>query len=254
MVSDLIWLSGVLLELLLLVGGAKDRRLLKAYPLFYGHVGCVFLCQLLRRGCYWLAPGRYCEVYWYSQFVLILASYIVVFEIYRRTLATRPKLSTLANILLVLAFAASAGVVCATQVEGGFRSASEAFAALSRDLRAIEAVLLVILLGIFLRYRISAGRNLKGLVFGYAFLVGTDVTNLALLLNTNSTFSLIVRQVLPLTYLVTLAIWCFAFWSFAAEIVPQQDIESLAEYESYAVWTQATLSSFTKIMRRSIHP
>jgi len=53
-------------------------------------------------------------------------------------------------------------------VQGGFSSISRALADLSRNLRYVEAGILLVMMWLFVRYRIALGRNRLGVMIGYS--------------------------------------------------------------------------------------
>ena len=134
-------------------------------------------------------------------------------------------------------------------LHGQFASASRAIAELGRDLRYIEGALLLVMLWLFVRYRILLGRNLLGLIGGYSFWVGLNVVNLALWFLPGNGFSVFLRRLLPITYVATLTIWCLALWSSQPE--PAQSAENAIErdYELLAAKTRAALARTSRLVR-----
>src|SRR5260370_7964476 len=94
--SNLIWATAIALEITLLLRGVKGR-LVKSYPLFYGYIACVLTVDVLRFVCYKFDPIFYPSLYWYSDFLAILASYCVLFEIYKHSFTNPPRPSPLAR-------------------------------------------------------------------------------------------------------------------------------------------------------------
>src|SRR6266446_9884062 len=94
--SNLIWATAIALEITLLLRGVKGR-LVKSYPLFYGYIACVLTVDVLRFVCYKFEPIFYPNLYWYTEFLAILASYGVVFEIYKCSFKNHPRAARLAR-------------------------------------------------------------------------------------------------------------------------------------------------------------
>jgi len=209
--SNLIWAAAIALEITLLMRGVKGR-LVKLYPLFYGYIACVLTIDVLRFVCYKFDPIFYTNLYWYSEFLAILASYAVVFEIYKCSFKNHARAARLARGLLVLTLlVAVAGSAANTRVDG-FRSPLNKIAQLTCDLRYVEGAMLAVVLFLLGIYRISLGRNLRGLVVGFGFLVGMSVMNLALLSQPGNEVSLVLRRLLPGSFVITLVIWSMALW------------------------------------------
>src|SRR5260221_2273732 len=241
--GNFIWVSAMILEAGILLRGSSGK-LLKSYPLFFGYIGSVLTIDLLRYGCNTFNPGFYPEFYWYSEFVVILASYGVILEIYKRSFKNHPGVARHAQGLLILALCITAGGVLANTWFGGFQSWFKAIGLLDCDLRYVEGGLLVVILILLGTYRIPMNRNLLGLVAGYAFWVGVNVINLVLLSHPGNEFSVLLRQVLPVTYLVALCIWCFAFWSPRPDPPPPPEDEIERDYR---VLVSKTRALFTRL-------
>src|SRR5260370_14763009 len=60
-------------------------------------------------------------------------------------------------------------------------SPATTLAELERDLRAIQALLLFVIVALLAYYRVPVGRNLKGISFGYGFDLCTSVMSFAFL-------------------------------------------------------------------------
>jgi len=254
MMSDVIWWSAIVLGATLLLRGTKTK-LIRSYPLFYGYIGCVLAIDLLRFACYRLDADFYRRFYWYTECLGILASYAVILEIYKRSLKFRPGAARLAQTLLLSALFVTVAAVAANAYASGFRSWPRAVADLGCYLRYVEGGLLVVVLFLLGIYRIFLGRNLRGLLTGYGFMVGMDVMNLALLFhdrNELSLLSLMLRRLLPVTWVIALIIWCVALWS--PKPGPSQPVENEIErnYQVLAAKTRAILTRVTTRLVRAI--
>jgi hypothetical protein len=186
------------------------QALLKKHPLFYAYVGCVLLIEVLRFCSYKFTQSFYSAFYWDSELVTIVASYGVIFEIFRQALRHNPGVARLAQKFLLVLFVIAVTFAGSGPPHGGFTSIPRATADLGRYLRYLEGALLFVMLWLFGRYRISFGRNLLGLTVGYSFLVGLDVMNLAFLSFPGNELSIVLRRLLPVTFVATLTIWCAA--------------------------------------------
>jgi hypothetical protein len=125
---------------------------------------------------------------------------------------------------------------------------------LGRDLRYVEAVVLLLMLWLLLRYRIPLGRNLLGLSIGYSFWVGINVVNLAFWFVPENEFSNVLRGLLPATYLSTLGVWCVTLWSAYPEPVQPAETRIESDYELLAAKTQAGLARTSTRLVRFIRP
>jgi len=254
MMTDVIWWSAIVLGATLLLRGRKTK-LIRSYPLFYGYIGCVLAIDLLRFVCYRLNGDFYQRFYWYTECLGILASYAVILEIYKRSLKFRPGAARLAQTLLLSALFVTVAAVAANAYASGFRSWPRAVADLGCYLRYVEGGLLVVVLFLLGILRIFLGRNLRGLLTGYGFMVGMDVMNLALLFhdgNKLSLLSLLLRRLLPVTWVIALIIWSVALWW--PKPGPSQPVENEIErdHEVLAAKTRAILARVTNRLVRAM--
>src|SRR5260370_25826948 len=171
MTRHLIWWSGLSLEAIVLLRGVKGRLII-AYPLFYCYICTVLTIEILRFGCYSFKPGLYPNFYWYSEFVVILASYIVILEIYRRSFKYHPGVARLAQRLLVFALVMTVVGVAANTWIGGFRSWAIAVGLLDCDLPYVEGPLLAVFFFLLALFHNSFGPNLSGWFSRLCFFVG----------------------------------------------------------------------------------
>jgi len=149
--TNFIWWCAIALEAALLWRGATSQ-LLKKYPLVYAYIGCVLLIEILRFCCYRFAPNSYPSFYWNSELVTIVASYAVIFEIFRQGLRHNPGVARLAQKLLLVVFVIALTYAASDLLHGGFASVPRATADLGRYLRYIEGGLLFVMLWLFGRY------------------------------------------------------------------------------------------------------
>src|SRR5260370_7101056 len=152
--SNLIWAAAIALEITLLMRGVKGR-LVKLYPLFYGYIACVLTIDVLRFVCYKFDPIFYTNLYWYSEFLAILASCAVVFEIYKCSFKNHARAARLARGLMVLMLVVAVAGSAANTPTDGFRSPLNTIAQLTCDLRYVEGPILALLLFLLALLRIS---------------------------------------------------------------------------------------------------
>jgi hypothetical protein len=246
METNLIWLSAIALETAVLFRGLR-AALLKKYPLFYAYIACVLLIEVLRMSCYKVSPNFYPAFYWHTELITIAASYAVIFEIFRQALHHNPGVARVSQKLLLVVFVIALSYAATDLVHGGFASVARATADLGRYLLYVKGALLLVMLWLFGRYRISFGRNLLGLTVGYSLVVGLDVMNLALLSLPGHESSIGLRKLLPITYLITLIIWSASLWSVQPD--PAQPEESAIDRD-YGVLTAKTMAAFAHLSAR----
>lgn len=247
------WSAAIAAEVVILLRGAMTG-LLKRYPLFFTYVGCVLLTEIIGLLTRAWAPRFYEPLYWPADLATILASYAVMVEIFRWSTRHKPGIRRLTQRALLTVFALTVGYAVSNFVHGKFSSPSRAVAVLGRDLRYVEAGVLLLMLWLLLRYRIPLGRNLLGLLIGYSFWVGINVVNLAFWFVPGNEFSNLLRGLLPTTYVFTLGVWCATLWSAHPEPVQPAETKIEQHYELLAAKTQAVLARMSSSVTRIIRP
>ena len=129
-----------------------------------------------------------------------------------------------------------------------------ATAELGRDLRYVQGALLILMLALFGYYRIPAGRNLKGLIFGYGLFIATTITNIAIRSQPGNELSLLMRKLQPAIDLVTLTIWSVALWSHQPEPQPDPRVRIERDYQVLAGQTRMMLARAFAYLGRAIRP
>jgi hypothetical protein len=251
--TNLIWWSGVALDVAILLRGGWTG-LFRKYPLFYVYICCVVVKEVIGLLAYELAPGLYAPLYWPTELATVLASYAVIVEIFRQVLKHNPGAARLVQNLLLLLFAFMLVYASFDILRPGSLSLPRAIVELARDLRYVEGALLLIMLSLFVRYRISVSSNLSGLVFGYAFWVGINIITLALWFLPGNELSVRLRTLLPLSYNVALFIWCLALWAVQPDPVQPTDNEVERDYGLLAAKTEAILARVSNGFVRTMKP
>ncbi|HEV3513580.1 MAG TPA: hypothetical protein VGS05_17855 [Candidatus Sulfotelmatobacter sp.] len=233
MLDLLVWSACAVLEGLLLVRAARTN-LFRTFPLFFSYIACVLARDLLGTTVYVHYPSLYGSFYWTTELLVAVISYGVLLEIYIHALKNYPGVATLFRALLLVMFLAIAIKVGVSSFGYAHLSAMHFIADLERNLRRLQAVLLAGLLGLFAYYKIPVGRNLRGLVLGYALFVGADVITLTFMAHPAVGLAHLVRKIEPLCYTMSLIIWSLALWVPRVEGITdvpcgiEQDYEHLA--------------------------
>ena len=88
------------------------------------------------------------------------------------------------------------------------------------------------------------------MIVGYSFWIGLNLINLAFWFQPGNGFSVLLRSLLPATYLVTLAIWSVTLWSAHTEPVPPSESKIERDYELLSARTQAILGRISDLLLR----
>lgn len=234
MVNNLLWITAALLEILLVTRSLRGDYF-KRYPIFYSYILFVFLQSVARFAFYHLKPDWYASVYWFTEFVAIIAGCSVVFEFCRLGLKRYPGVARMARGGLLLAFLFTFSKVLFTAAQGAEGWTPALTFLLERDIRFVQIAATGILVAVVLLYRIPMSRNLKGIVLGYGFYLGTVVANLTFLGAFGERVQSAASRIQSSSYMLTLLIWTVALWSYS----PVQTQASL-EPRSYSAICEET--------------
>jgi len=253
MSTNFMWWCAIVLEIAILFRGVRTA-LLRKYPLFYAYIACVLVLELARAACLASAPNFYATFYWYTEPLTIVFGFAVIFEIFRRPLIYNPAVARLAQPLLVVVFLLTVTYAASDLLNSGLLTLPRLTAELGRDLRYVEGTLLLVMLWLFGRYRVSLGRNFLGLVVGYSLLIGLGVINLAVFFLPGNEFSIGLRKLLQITYVATLLVWCCALWSARPDPVTQAESSIERDYELVAAKTRTAFAQLSTFVTRTLRP
>jgi hypothetical protein len=252
--ADFIWWGAIALEAVIL-SRAWYTQLIRKYTLFYAYIGLVLLTEILRLCCHQFTPNLYPTFYWQTELVTIVASYPVMIEIFRQSVRHNPGVARLTRNLLAIVFCLTLSYASLNLVQDGFASSMpRAIADMGRYFRYVEGTLLLGMLWLFARYRIALGRNLLGLIVGNTFWVGLNIVNLAFWSLRGNEVSILLRRMLPVSYLVTLGIWCATLWSALPDPIQPSESEIERDYELLAAKTRIILARTSSRLVRAIRP
>ncbi|HEV2618296.1 MAG TPA: hypothetical protein VGU63_16985 [Candidatus Acidoferrales bacterium] len=226
----------------------------KRFPIFYCYVGSVLLVDLLAIPTYRMLPGFYGLFYWSTAFLTAALGYGVILEIYGRSLAGFPGVSRWIRIVLGGLLFVIAAKALVELFGGAANPWASSAALLERDLRTAQAILLGALLGIFIFYRIAIGKNLRGIIAGYALYVGVRVIELTAYAQLGKADGIFVSQLEPIGYLICLIIWTVALWSPAREPIAEGAPGMERDYGLLLQQTRTKLARACGHLSRTVRP
>jgi hypothetical protein len=236
----LIWSSSIALETVILLRGAFNG-LLKRYLLFFTYLACVLVKEIVGLLIYQFANDSYSVSYWPAELITILASSLVILEIFKSATRHKPGIRRLTQTALLAVFAFTLSYAATDFAHDHSITLSRVIADLGRDFRYVEAGILLAMLWLLSRYRLPLSRNALGIMIGYSFYLALNVVNLAFWFQDGNAFSVLLRGMLPLTYVITLGIWCLALWSPYPEPVQPSETRIERDYEVLAAKTRLAL-------------
>ena len=243
MFNQIVWWIGNAIEALILARSVNGK-LYEKYPAFYFYLSTVLLIELLRFAAYTFQPSLHRLLYWYTEYLVAIVGYGVILEIYKHALKSSPGAARMARISLLGVLVATILKVMANALTNPVWSPATTLAELERDLRAIQALLLFVIVALLAYYRVPVGKNLKGIAFGYGLYVCASVMSLAF--GSLPAFALQPewKYVQRLAYLAALFIWGYTLWSRQPD--PETEAEPTIERD-YRLIAEQTSGALSKI-------
>jgi hypothetical protein len=247
--SGALWWAGNGLIALVMYRGRKGA-LVGRYPYFYSYVASVAGSQLVQ---IYLSVGYYDQAvqklaWWILEFVTAVVGFGVTWEIYRHVLWPFVGVRRMARAVLASLFGA---VVGRTAIELAGRKLRDVFPtsiALEQNLRAVQALLLVAILGLIVHYGLPIGRNLWALLTGYGFFVGANIVSLTVTSRWHRDMWAIWAILPQIEYCITLVIWCVGMWAYSPNPMPDGALE--CDYEHVSA---QTARAFGRLRTHLIH-
>jgi hypothetical protein len=244
MFSSIIWLAGIVLELLLLVRSLQTR-LIGKYPFFYTYSGAVLLMAILL-----LFPDLYHRWYWSTQFFTLILGYGILLEILNHALAPYPGAERFARMTGLVAFGLITSFVVIFPIIRSRWSVASTMQDLERDFRTVQAVFIFGLAAVISYYRIALGKNMKGMIGGYGLYISTSLMSLALGSYSANLFRGASRVFRPFTFDISLIIWVVALWSYSPDPTPESGICLEQDYEAFVAKTRTAMRSYLRTATR----
>ena len=242
MLTQIIWWSGVLLELLLLLRGVRSWLVVR-FPFFFLYLTFVLAQSLVLFFVYRRYPQHYANSYWYCEFVALCLGSLIIFEIYRVALRPYPGTARIARNVLFFVFALTFARVLVNHSFGSIYWPATTTAELERNLRIVQGFAVLAIAVVLLVYSIPRNRNLNGVLIGYGLLVANSIVQLSLLSHLGVRFQALAWYTQPFAYLVVLGIWTVALWSPAPEPSPRAALNLAADHPSLVARAKQDLPS-----------
>ena len=241
---------GVFVESLILYRAFVTGSVRK-YAFFCVYIACVLLVDVSRDVVYLLDGRGYLQFYFVTEFLSLLVGYGVVLEVTRKSLEAYPGAERLSRHLIISIFLAIFGYVsCKALVSAGW-SPANSLMELERDLRGVQALVILSVVALLFYYRIEIGRNLRGIILGYGMYIASLVIGLALRSYGGGRLDLATRTAQPYTYLLCLLIWLVALWSYAPNPVRDASMRLEVDYETLVGRTRGMLGTMRQLLERS---
>ncbi len=252
MLSLLLWRAAIFLEGLILFRGFRGKTLAR-YPFFFAYIACAFADDILGYT-YYSLTGSASYGYWLGEFLTLIIGCGIILEIFRCVLSPYPGAERFARIMGFATFVAIACFAVIFPLMMPAWSHAGTMYELARDLRTVQAILLVGLFGVIRYYGIPIGKNMRGMILGYGFFVGAALVGLAVrsFVGTPLPGTIMITQ--QVSYLTALLIWINALWSYHPNPVPDSSIRLEEDYEAFAARTRSTIGALRSHLTRVAQP
>lgn len=248
-----VWVLGLALEGLLLLRALR-AGFIRKFALFYFYLACVLFQSLFLFVVYFASPRYYARSYWSAELLGVALGCGVVWEIYRQALGYFPGAARVAsNVLLLILLTVFSKIIVDTS-NGTLWWPTGAVVELERNLRAVQATVLIALVIVLMFYRVPLGRNLWGMMLGYGLFIGTSVIILALRILLGDWFQTTWQYLQPLSYLAVLCIWCTTLWSCETTPMPTPKPRIEEDYQLLAAATRKGLFQTRAFLGRAMRP
>jgi hypothetical protein len=248
--------SGNALQLLILYRAAQ-ARMLRMYPFFYAYIALsllsFFVLSIVLRDS-GVHSKMYASWFWPIQLVTLLLGCGIVLEVLNRVLSPYPGAERIARMGGLIAFGGAFCVAFASPLLSSQWSAAGTMVELERNLRTVQAVLLLGIVIVVSYYRIPVGRNMKGMIVGYGLYVGTSLISLAIWAYEGPWLQAVWAYVPAITFMMSLLIWTSTLWSYHPASVPESSIGLETDYEMLTARTRQALSNARAQLARTVRP
>jgi hypothetical protein len=211
MLTQILWWSGVLLEVLLLLRGIQTKWA-RRFPIFYSYHVFILVESLLLFGLYSWVRRVYAPAWWTCECLGIVLGSLILFEIYRVALKQYPGTARMARNLLGFVFAMALAKALVGHSYGAFWWPAKTYEEVERNVRVVQTFAILALVIVIIAYRIPRGRHLRGILTGYGLFVTLIVLDLTLEKYFGLAFSRVFTNTPAIAYNLALYIWTVALW------------------------------------------
>jgi len=200
------------LELHLLVR-ARHEQTVGRFPLFYSYIAFTLLWSVPSVIIYYATPRYYASWFWFCFLVTLLAEFAVLQEASDHIFDPFPSIRRLGRLITVSVGSAFLllYILPALMRRG---SSITAIFDLTKRTSVTKAIMIVVLLAAARLYRLPLGRNVAGLLLGFAAFQAINVANVSLVTRFVWSYAEIFAVVGPLSYVLALTIWNVALWRY----------------------------------------
>ena len=165
MLTQTLWWSGILLEVLLLLRGIQTQWA-RRFPIFYSYHVFILVESLLLFGLYSWVRRVYAPAWWTCECLGIVLGSLILFEIYRVALKQYPGTARMARNLLGFVFAMALAKALVGHSNGALWWPAKTYEEVERNVRVVQTFAILALVIVIIADRIPRGRHLRGMLTG----------------------------------------------------------------------------------------
>ena len=245
--SSLLWWGGMLL-LAVALARMTWAHVLTRYPFFSVYLAVVFCRSPLLFSLRPVTSDGYRAGYWISEFVCAMLAFGVTWEIYARTLAPYPGVRRMARTLMTVLLAIMGAKALVEICEDPLHNLGSTVFEFERDLRVVQMLLLLGLLGLVAHYALPMGKNVLSMMAGYGLYLGVRVVLLTVLARSGLVYNEAVSLMLQAGWNLTVVVWCVGMWSYSGVPAPDHRVE--CDYERAS---ERTMRAMNQLRSHLVH-
>ena len=191
---------------------ARQGRFLSQFPFFYSYVTYVLGWTLVTFLLYFLMPQQYPSAFWFCYTIMLVAEFAVLLEGSDHIFKPYPAIRRL-GLLLTLCIGLIFFVVYIIPPLTQHQTSRAAMLDLVKRTSLTKAVMIVILIAAARLCRLPLGKNISGMLLGFATYLSISIANFALAQRyAQGVYGSIFAVAGPLSFVLALTIWNIALW------------------------------------------
>ena len=250
--SNIISLIGTILQAVLLTRFALNRQI-REYSFFLVYLAGSFVGSMTLYLISDAMHGSYPGWYWSIQILTLILGCGIMLEIFKHALARYQGAERFGMAVVIVILGTTVCVALLRTVLSPLSSGLLLELELERDLRMVQALLLLGLMATIFSYGIALGRNMKGMIVGYGLYIGASLVSLAIRFYVKTPLPDrwygILQQV---SYDLSLIVWLVTLWSYRPNPAPAPSIDLESDYEALVAGTKAKIRSVRSHLGKAI--
>ncbi len=211
--STVLAIVSFLLEAALVIR-AIEGGFLTHFRLFYSYLVFVFIWTAVTWATSFFRPESYASLYWIYFTIMLLVEFAVLVEISDHVFKPYPAVRQLGRFISIFVAAIFFSLYILSSL-GRPKTSSEAILDLAKRASLTKAVIITAILLSAYYYRLPLGRNISGMMLGFALYLSVCVANFAAAAEFGKNlYAHLLSFLFPLSYTLCLLLWTIAMWRY----------------------------------------